>query len=102
TWKSEAISRYQSIAGKLNSEKSDSDNNGTYFDEFDVTITSPAANSVNQGNVTIQASVVEYGDWNFLYGVTNVEFYIDSTLISNQTVNSSSRRAPTVFQTEWD
>ncbi|MHA1228696.1 MAG: Ig-like domain-containing protein, partial [Candidatus Hodarchaeales archaeon] len=101
-WKTEAISRYQAIEAKVNSEKGDDNNDGSYFDEFSVEITSPTNGSVVVGVTDIEATSVDYGDWSFLYGVKNLEFYVDNELLDNQTAPESIGDGQSVWVTEWN
>ncbi|MHA1973760.1 MAG: extracellular solute-binding protein [Candidatus Hodarchaeales archaeon] len=89
-----ASNKYNKVGNKILSESNDADNDGQYFDEFKVTITSPTLNSVVDGLVNISITVVEYGSWNFLYGVSHVVFEIDSKVIGNDTTKP--------FSAVWD
>jgi len=89
-----AKNNYNKLGNKLLNEEADSDGDGSFFDEFEVIFTSPTVDAIVDNTVDITVDVVEYGDWNFLYGVTHVEFYVDATLIGNDTT------AP--YSAEWD
>lgn len=83
-FKTEAINRYTSISEKLAEETKDSDNDGTFFEEFEVVIKSPSNGTTVSGAVDIEADIIEYGDWSFVYGVTNVTFYVDNSILETQ------------------
>ncbi|MHA2253536.1 MAG: extracellular solute-binding protein [Candidatus Kariarchaeaceae archaeon] len=86
-----AKSNYNKIGNKIDNEKLDVDKDGDHFDEFKVDFTSiDDGDIVNSGGigdpiVEIQVDVPSYGDWNFLYGVSHVDFFIDGNFYGNDT-----------------
>ncbi len=101
-WKQDALSRYQNISGKVKAEKTDMNNDGSLFNEFAIEIISPISGSDVEGIVEIRATVVDYGDWSFLYGVTNVEFWVDGNLLANNSVADFKDNGLSIFTTEWN
>jgi ABC-type Fe3+ transport system substrate-binding protein len=78
-----AKNNFNKLGNKILNEEADSDGDGSFFDEFEVTFTDPLEDDIVKDTVNVTVDVVEYGDWNFLYGVSYVEFFVDGDLIGN-------------------
>ena len=95
-----AKNNYAKIGNKIIAEKDDDDNDGDHFKEFAVNFIYPTKNTIvnpeGAGDpiVEVKVDTTDYGDWNFLYGISRVDFHVDGTLIGNDT------SAPFTFN--WD
>ncbi|UCG03684.1 MAG: extracellular solute-binding protein [Candidatus Heimdallarchaeota archaeon] len=93
-FKSAALERYAAVKEKIVEEVNDFDDKGSYFDEYEVEITSPTEDSTVSGTTTIKANAVEYGDWSFVYGISSMAFYVNDELLENVTSKP--------FEASWD
>ncbi|MHA2202860.1 MAG: Ig-like domain-containing protein, partial [Candidatus Hodarchaeales archaeon] len=93
-FKTAALERYSAVKESIVKEVNDFDDKGSYFDEYEVEITSPTEGSAASGSTTIKTNTVSYGDWSFVYDISSMAFYVDNELLENVTT------AP--YEASWD
>ncbi len=101
-FRSAALSRYSGISASVDAEKGDDNNDGIFFNEFAIDITSLTEEEVLLGTVPITAEVVDYRDYSFEYSVKNITFSVDGTPVSTQMMPSSTVDGISTFSTMWD